>query len=83
VQERSFFLFSAIPTSVDFGRSKPMRVGLLTGIIRLRALMNGILFQDEGNVLNVREIASANSELTFEASFGFKPFVYLKHEPNL
>jgi hypothetical protein len=27
--------------------------------------------------------ASANSELSFEASFGFKPFVYLKHEPNL
>jgi hypothetical protein len=33
--------------------------------------------------MNVKEIASTNSELSFEASFGFKPFVYLKHKANL
>jgi hypothetical protein len=27
--------------------------------------------------------ASANSEISFEASFGFKPFVYLKRECKL
>jgi hypothetical protein len=34
-----------------------MRVGHHTGILRLRALMDGILFQGEENVLNVRGIA--------------------------
>jgi hypothetical protein len=38
-----------------------MRVGHRTGIIRLRALMDGVLFYGEENVLIVREIASANS----------------------
>jgi hypothetical protein len=33
-----------MPTRVAFGRSKPMRVGLLTGILRLRGLIDGILF---------------------------------------
>jgi hypothetical protein len=27
--------------------------------------------------------ASANSEISFEATFGFKPFVYLKRESNV
>jgi hypothetical protein len=26
---------------------------------------------------------STNSEICFEASFGFKPFVYLKHDPSV
>jgi hypothetical protein len=35
------------------------------------------------NVLNVRETASANSVLSFEALFGLQPFVNLKHKPKL
>jgi hypothetical protein len=31
-------------TRVVIGRSKPMRVGHRTGILRFRALMDGILF---------------------------------------
>jgi hypothetical protein len=52
---------------VASGRSKPMRVRLLTGILRVRALMDGILFLDEEDVLIVREITSANSIVPFEA----------------
>jgi hypothetical protein len=33
-----------MPTRVVSGRSKPMRVGLCTGTLRLRASMDGILF---------------------------------------
>jgi hypothetical protein len=33
-----------MPMRVVRGRSKPMKVGLLTGILMLRALMGGILF---------------------------------------
>jgi hypothetical protein len=44
VEVRNCFLFPAIPTRVVNGRSKPMRVGLHTGILRLRALMDDILF---------------------------------------
>jgi hypothetical protein len=72
-----------MPMRVVSGKSKPMRVGLRTGILRLRALMDGILFQVEENVLNVRETASANSVLSFEASFRLQPFVNLKHKPKL
>jgi hypothetical protein len=46
-------------------------------------LMDVILFYVEENVLNVREIASINSVVSFEVSSSFKPFVYLKHEPNV
>jgi hypothetical protein len=63
---------------VDSGRSKPMRVGCRTGTLRLRASMDSILFKDEENVLNVRETASANSILSFEASFGASTFCKLK-----
>jgi hypothetical protein len=35
------------------GKSKPKRVGLCTGILRLRAPMDGILFSGKVNVLNV------------------------------
>jgi hypothetical protein len=44
VEVRNCVLFPAIPTRVVNGRSKPMRVGLHTGILRLRALMDDILF---------------------------------------
>jgi hypothetical protein len=40
-------------TRVVSGKSKPMRVGLHTGFLRLRALMDGILFYGKENVLNV------------------------------
>jgi hypothetical protein len=33
-----------LPTRVVSGKSKPMRVGLRTGILRLRMPMDGILF---------------------------------------
>jgi hypothetical protein len=64
--------------SVVSGRSKLIWVGLRTGILRLRASMDDILFQGEENVLNVRETASANSILSFEASFGASTFCKLK-----
>jgi hypothetical protein len=60
------------------GKSKPMRVELRTGILRLRVSLDGILFKGEENVLNVREITFTNSILSFEASFGLQPFVNLK-----
>jgi hypothetical protein len=44
VHVRIFFLFLAMPTRVVSGRFKPMRVGPRTGIRRLRALMEVILF---------------------------------------
>jgi hypothetical protein len=77
VQVRNCFLFPAMPMRVVNGRPKPMRIGLRTGIRRLRVLMDGILFQDKEDVLNVRETASANSVLSFEVSFGLQPFVNL------
>jgi hypothetical protein len=43
VQVRNFFLLSAMLTRDVSGKSKPMRVGLRTGILRLRVLMDGIL----------------------------------------
>jgi hypothetical protein len=44
VQVRNCFLFPAMPMRVVSGRSKPTRVGLRTGILKLRASMDGILF---------------------------------------
>jgi hypothetical protein len=76
-------LFLVMPTRVVSGRSKLMRVGLRTGILRLRALMDDILFYGEEDVLNVRETTSTNFVLSFEASFGLQPFVNLKCEPKL
>jgi hypothetical protein len=43
VQVRICFLLPAIPTRVVRGKSKPVRVGPRTGIIRLRASIDGIL----------------------------------------
>jgi hypothetical protein len=44
VQVRNCFLFLAMLTRVVSGKFKSMRVGLCTGILRLRAMMDGILF---------------------------------------
>jgi hypothetical protein len=44
VQVRNCFLLPAMSTRVVSGKSKPMRVGLRTGILRLRTPMDGILF---------------------------------------
>jgi hypothetical protein len=65
VQVRSFFLFSVMSTMVASGRSQPMRVGYHTGILRLRALMDVILFYGKENVLNESVFASINSETIF------------------
>jgi hypothetical protein len=51
VQVRKCFLFPAMPTKVVSGKSKPMRDGLHTGILRLTVLMDGILFWGKENVL--------------------------------
>jgi hypothetical protein len=83
VQVKNCFLFPVIPARVVSGRSKPMRVGLRTGTLRLRVPMDGILFYGEDNVLNVRDIPSTKSVISFEASFGLQPFVNLKCKPNL
>jgi hypothetical protein len=56
-----------MPTRVISGKSKPTRVGLRSGIHRLRILMDGIPLWGKENVLTVREIASANSVISFEA----------------
>jgi hypothetical protein len=53
VQVRSFFLLLAMPMSVVSGKSKSTRVELHTGILKLRALMDGILFWGKENVLTV------------------------------
>jgi hypothetical protein len=44
VQVRNCFLLPTMLTRVVSGKSKPMRVELYTGILRLRAPMDGILF---------------------------------------
>jgi hypothetical protein len=44
VQVRNCFLLPAMPTRVVSGKSKPMRDGLRTGILRLRMPMDDILF---------------------------------------
>jgi hypothetical protein len=44
VEVRNCFLFSAMPMRIVSGRTKPMRVELRTRILRLRVLIDGILF---------------------------------------
>jgi hypothetical protein len=44
VQVRNCFLLPTMPTKVVSGKSEPMRVGFHTGILRLRAPMDGTLF---------------------------------------
>jgi hypothetical protein len=42
-----------MPTRVVSGKSKPMRDGLRTGILRLRVPMDGILFYGKEIVLTI------------------------------
>jgi hypothetical protein len=44
VQARNCFLLPVMPRRVVSGKSKPMRDGLRTGILRLRMPMDDILF---------------------------------------
>jgi hypothetical protein len=44
LQVRNYFLFPAMLTWDVSGKSKPKWVGLHTGILRLRVLMDGYLF---------------------------------------
>jgi hypothetical protein len=44
VQVRNCFLLLVMPMRVVSGMSKPRKVGLHTGTLRLRAPMDGILF---------------------------------------
>jgi hypothetical protein len=53
VQVRNCFLLPAMPMRVVSGKSKSMRDGLRTGILRLRVPMDGILFSGKENVLTV------------------------------
>jgi hypothetical protein len=53
VQVRSCFLLPAMPTKVVSEKSKPMRDGLRTGILRLRLPRDGILFLGKENVLTI------------------------------
>jgi hypothetical protein len=52
VQVKSLFFFPVMPMKVVSGRSKSMRVGHRTMILRLRAMMDDILFYRKENVLN-------------------------------
>jgi hypothetical protein len=53
VQVMNCFLFPAMPMRVVSGKYKLMRAGLHTGIFRLRASMDEVLFKGKENVLNV------------------------------
>jgi hypothetical protein len=44
VQVRNCFLFLVMPVRFINGKCNPMRVGLHTRILRLKVLMDGILF---------------------------------------
>jgi hypothetical protein len=44
VQVRNYFLLPTMSMRVVSEKSKPMRVGLRTGILRFRALLDGVLF---------------------------------------
>jgi hypothetical protein len=63
------FLLSVMPTRPASGKSRSMRVGFHTGTHRLRVAEEDILLLGKENVLNVRENASANHDLSFEAIF--------------
>jgi hypothetical protein len=83
MQVRIYFLLPVMPTRAVSGRSKPVRVGPCIEILMLSASMDGILFQGEENILNVRETTSTNFVLSYEVSFDLHPFVNLKREPML
>jgi hypothetical protein len=66
-----------MPTRVVSGKSKLWRVGLCTTILRLRALMDGILFYGKENVLNVeRNHFLKTLNYLSKRDFGFKPLLY-------
>jgi hypothetical protein len=44
VQVRNYFLLLVMLMRVVSGKSKPVRVGLCTGILRFRVLMDDIVF---------------------------------------
>jgi hypothetical protein len=44
VQVMNYLLLPAMPTRVISGKSKPMKIGLRTEILRLRMTMSDILF---------------------------------------
>jgi hypothetical protein len=67
VQVRNCFLLLVMPTTVVSGNFKPMRVGLHTRILRLRAPMDGILFRARRMFWPLRVITSTNSYLSSEA----------------
>jgi hypothetical protein len=53
VQVRNCFLFLVMPMRVVTEKSRPRRVGLRIGFLRLRVLMDDILFYIKENVLIV------------------------------
>jgi hypothetical protein len=71
VQMRACFLFPGTPTTVVSAKSKPLTVGLRSGILRLRALMDGILFYGKVDVLNVRETTFATLFYPLNHLLGF------------
>jgi hypothetical protein len=74
VQVRTYFLLLPMLTRVVSGKSKPMRAGLRTMILRLRVPMDGILFSGKGNVLTVER--NCFRKLWFnlvKQNFCFKP----------
>jgi hypothetical protein len=50
---RNCFISPVMSMRAVSGKSKPMRVGLRTGIHKLRVLMDGILFYGKENVLTI------------------------------
>jgi hypothetical protein len=75
---RICFLFLMIPTKAVSGRYKLIRVERRTATLRLRASIDGILFLDEENILNVREINFINYVLSFNVSSRTSTFYKLK-----
>jgi hypothetical protein len=67
-----------MPTKAVSGRYKLIRVERHTATLRLRASIDGILFLDEENILNVREINFINYVLSFKVSSRTLTFYKLK-----
>jgi hypothetical protein len=76
VKVRNCFLFLMMLMRVVSGKSRPRRVGLRTGILRLRALMDGILFYGKENVLIVEINRFRKMIYLLKFDFGFKPLLY-------
>jgi hypothetical protein len=67
-----------MPTKTVSGRYKLIRVERRTVTLRLRASIDGILFLDKENILNVREINFINYVLSFKVSSRTSTFYKLK-----